>query len=187
MKSKTIFIIPLLLGVLYGCNSDTEVDKEDIVTGNQSSVDNTTSDTGTGNTGANDMGTDNTGTNNAGQNGNENQQNGTQAANVNFPFTYFELDVDYANDISYNAEYANDGNNIAAEFEDEKNNVDTNGDQAYNSIRPSLEKLTFDENSSDEDVRKEVIQAFGLDENYTEFELEVKFQNDKVKHYRDKK
>lgn len=183
---KGILTLPLLLGFLYACNDDdTKVDQDEIVTGNESNAgttNNTANDTGTTDNTAND-----TGTNQTGENGGDNQQNGIQAGDVNYPFTYFELDVDYANDVSYNVEYANDGNNISSEFEDEKNNVDTQGDQAYNSISPSLETLTFDENSSDEDVRSDVLKAFGLDENYTSFELEVKFQNGDVKHYHDKK
>ena len=168
---KGILILPLLLGVLYACNDDTEVDKDELVTGNNNNVNETTDNT------TNENGT--TGTN---DNGAENQQTGNQVS-VNYPFTYFELDVEYANDVSYDVEYANDGTNISAELEDDFNRVQSEGDPAFNSISPYLEKLTFDENSSDEEVRDEVLKTFELENNYTSFDLEVKFESGKVKKY----
>ena len=176
---RGILTLPLLLGLLYACNNDnTKVDKAADVTGNNSTVDETTNNNNT---------TNNTGTTQPSQNDNENERTGIKVADVNYAFTDFDLDVEYANNNSYDVEYENDGNNIYAELDDEIKGVEYKGDQAYDNFVNALKQLTFDVTTSDEDVRKEVIKAFALDENYQSFELEVKFQNGEEKHYHDNK
>ena len=175
---RGILTLPLLLGLLYACNNDdTKVDKDEDVTGNNSTV----------NEKMNNNTTNNTGTTQSSQKDNENERTGIKVADVNYAFIDFDLDVEYANDNSYNVEYENDGNNIYAELDDEIKGVEYKGDQAYDNIVKALEQLTFDKTTSDEDVRKEVIKAFDLDNNYQSFELEVKFQNGEEKHYHDNK
>jgi hypothetical protein len=172
---RGILTLPLLLGLLYACNNnDTKVDKE--VTGNNGTADETRN---------NDNTTNNTGTTQPSQNENERTQ--IKATDVNYAFTDFDLDVEYANNKGYDVEYENDGNNIYAELDDEIKGVEYKGDQAYQNIVKALEQLKFDETTKDEDVRKEVIKAFALNENYQSFELEVKFKNGEVKHYHDNK
>lgn len=157
--------MPLLLGLLYACNNDdTKTDKD--VTGNNSTGDETANNKNT--------------TNNS---ENENERTGIKVADVNYAFTEFDLDVEYANRNSYDVEYENDGNHIYAELDDEIKGVEYKGDQAYDNFVDALKQLTFDETTSDEDVRKEVLTAFALDENYKSFELEVKFKNGEIKHY----
>lgn len=173
---RGILTLPLLLGLLYACNNDnTKVDQDKDVTGNNSTVDETTNNNNSNTT------------NNTGTNDNDNERTGIKAADVNYAFTDFDLDVEYANRNSYDVEYENDGNNIYAELDDEIKGVEYKGDQAYDNFVNALKQLTFDETTSDEEVRKEVIKAFALDENYQSFELEVKFQNGEVKHYHDNK
>ena len=174
---RGILTLPLVLGLLYACNNnDTKVDKNEDVTGNNSTVDETTNNN-------NNTNTNNTGTTQPNQNDNENERTKIKAADVNYAFTDFDLDVEYANNNSYDVEYENDGNNIYAELDDEIKGVEYKGDQAYDTIVDALKQLTFDETTSDEDVRKEVLKAFALDENYQSFELEVKFKNGEMKHY----
>ncbi|MFL0581723.1 YusW family protein [Solibacillus silvestris] len=164
---KGILTMPLLLGLLYACNNeDANVDKDKEVTGNNSVVDETTNNNATNNT-----------------ENEEDERTGIKVADVNYTFTDFDLDVEYADHKSYDVEYENDGNNIYAELDDDLNGVKYNGDKAYENFANALKQLTFDKNTSDEDVRKEVLKAFALDENYQSFELEVKFQSGEEKHY----
>ena len=161
MKVKSLLTVPLLLGVLAGCG-DNEVDKDEVVT--------------------NPTPTEETATENANQ---ANEQNGEQQQEVtSYNFEHFDLDVEYENDVSYNVEYNNNQNEITAEFEDDANKVDVSGDEAYNQIAPFLEQLTFDETTEDQEVLNQVKTAFGLDEGYNEFELEVKFINGEKKEYK---
>ena len=169
---KGILTLSLLLGLLSACNNDTKVDKD--VTGNNSTVDETTNNNTTNNTGTN-------------QNNNENERTKLKAADVNYAFTDFDLDVEYADNKSYDVEYENDGNDIYAELDDKIKGVKYKGDQAYENYVNALKQLTFDNTTSDEEVRKEVLKAFTLDENYQSFELEVKFKNGEEKHYHDNK
>lgn len=170
---RGILTLPLVLGLLYACNNnDTKVDKDENVTGNNSTVDETTNN-------------NNAGTTQTSQNNNENERTGIKVADVNYAFTDFDLDVEYANRNSYDVEYENDGKNIYAELDDEIKGVEYKGDQAYDNFVNALKQLKFDETTSDEEVRKEVIKAFALDENYQSFELEVKFQNGEEKHYQE--
>lgn len=167
---RGILTLSLVLGLLYACNNnDTKVDKDENVTGNNGTVDETTNN--------------NTETTQPSQNDNENERTGIKVADVNYAFTHFDLDVEYADRNSYDVEYENDGNNIYAELDDEIKGVEYKGDQAYDNIVNALEQLTFDKSTSDEEVRKEVLKAFALDENYQSFELEVKFQDGEEKHY----
>ncbi|MEK3765549.1 YusW family protein [Solibacillus sp. FSL K6-4121] len=162
---KLLLTMPLLLGLLYACNNDDTKTNKD-VTGNNSTVDETANNKNT--------------TNNS---ENENERTGIKVADVNYAFTEFDLDVEYANRNSYDVEYENDGNNIYAEIDDEIKGIEYKGDQAYENFVDALKQLTFDETTSDDDVRKEVLKAFALDENYKSFELEVKFKNGEIKHY----
>ena len=162
MKLKALYTIPLLLGMLVGCGND-DIDQDELVTNptpaNESATDNTT------------------------QTGELKEE---QLYKDSF-ITHFDLDVEYANDVSYNAEYTNNQNQVSAELEDEINKVNASGDEAYNLLLPSLEQLTFDEKTEDQEVLSQVMTAFGLEDNYTEFELEVKFKNGEVKEYNFKK
>ena len=162
---KLLLTMPILLGLLYACNNDDTKTNKD-VTGNNSTVDETANNKNT--------------TNNS---ENENERTGIKVADVNYAFTEFDLDVEYANRNSYDVEYENDGNNIYAELDDEIKGIEYKGDQAYENFVDALKQLTFDETTSDDDVRKEVLKAFALDENYKSFELEVKFKNGEIKHY----
>ena len=161
---RGILTLPLLLGLLYACNNDEGDKGKD--TDNNSTVNETTNNNNT--------------TNNT---ENEHERTGIKVADVNYKFTEFDLDVEYADHKSYDVEYENDGNNIYAELEDGPNSVTYKGDKAYDKLVDALKQLTFDETTSDEDVRKEVLKAFALDENYESFELEVKFKNGEEKHY----
>jgi len=159
MNLKWFLTIPLLIGVLVGCGDD-DVDQDEVVTNPAPTTETATEDA------TNTEGQDNA------------QQN-----NSSLNFTHFDLDVEYANDLSYNVEYTNNQNQITAELEDEINNVKASGNEAYNKFSSNLESLTFDENTEDQEVLNEVLSAFNLDENYTEFELDVKFENGEVKKY----
>ncbi|SOB98650.1 YusW-like protein [Ureibacillus xyleni] len=162
---KSFLIVPLLLGVLFGCNDDNDVDQDEVVTD--------TNKTGQ---------TENTQNVTAGQTTNDQNTENTQ-----YNFTHFDLDVDYANDFSYDVEYNNNQDVATAEIDDEINKVELKGDDANNQLAPQLKKLTFDENSTDEEVVNEVLSAFELEDNYQNIELEVKFNNGDVKRYNFKK
>jgi hypothetical protein len=99
----------------------------------------------------------------------------------------FELSVEYAKDKEYKVEYETLDNETEASIEDEVNDKHLQGDEAMDELMPLLEQLTFNEKTSKENVIKEVIAAFNLNEDYQEFELEVQFNDDTIKEYEDHK
>lgn len=101
-----------------------------------------------------------------------------------FNFTHFDLDVQYANNKSYEVSYENEVTGVEAKIEDEVNNKKIQGNEAMDTLTPIFESLTFISTTANEEVTKEILQKFNLPDNYKEFELEVKFSNDTVKEYK---
>jgi hypothetical protein len=92
-------------------------------------------------------------------------------------FIEFSLDVDYLNKENYDAEYDQENDKLEASIEDDRNQENLNGNAAYERLNPLLEKLTFDATTPDDQVIAEVLKVFSLDDNYTEFDLEVTFHD----------
>lgn len=112
---------------------------------------------------------------------------GVTTENNPFNFTHFSLDVKYANAKEYDAEYKNDSSGVEAEIEDNIHNEHVKGNAAYDKLQPYLKSLTFDSATQDAAVVSEVLKAFGLTEDYAEFELEVRFNDGTKKEYKMKK
>lgn len=115
------------------------------------------------------------------------EKNGGQAINSALPFIHFDLDVEYAQDVDFSADYESERNGLEAEINDERTNRRLQGDEAFTELSPILEQLAFRENTSEEEVIAEVLDAFQLDDNFVEFELEVTFANGTRKKYQQRK
>lgn len=164
-KTLKVLSVPLAaMLVLAGCGDDDEV-KNPPVEKNETQ---TTPETGTEE--------------------NENQaqtETGTEDENLPFTFKAFKLEVDYkGNDNDYEAEYDAMGAQTEASIEDESNKHEVRSDEAMEELTPILEKLTFTQDSTDDEVIQEVSKAFDLKDDYQEFELEVTFNDGKTKVYK---
>lgn len=140
--------------------------------------------------GNNDANNDNTPTEQEGNTdtGQDNAQSGTTADRdstdtANLPFTSFELDVDYGENKSFEVDYDNERNDREAKIEDDNNNQVLSGEEAYQELNNRFKSFTFDKNTADEEVIKEVVKSFELNENYTKFELDIKFADGTEKEY----
>lgn len=103
-------------------------------------------------------------------------------------FYEFDLDVDYDSGRDYELEFDGDRDlKMEASIEDELNDKHLNDEEAINEIVPILEKLTFTKDTKQEDVIKEILQAFQLPENYQKFDLEVEFSDHSKTDFRDSK
>ncbi|RJR09541.1 hypothetical protein C4588_04850 [Candidatus Parcubacteria bacterium] len=98
-------------------------------------------------------------------------------------FTKFDLDVEYKDNKKYEADFEAEGNG-EAEIEDTINDHTLKGDEAYKEISPMLEQLKIDANSDEQEVVTQVLEVFGLEKDYTEFELEVTFNDGTSKEYK---
>lgn len=182
---KAILSVPLALGLLYGCNANegdqVTVDNAENNAQTDGTEDNTGIDTQTeGQTQQDENGQDSNATD---QNVTDDQHEGEAHVDTPYNFTHFDLDVDYDGDKSYEVDFENNQKGMSAELDDDINNVHATGDDASNKLVKYMESLTFNADSDPQDVLSQVITAFDLDENYREFDLEVRFTNGEVKEY----
>lgn len=102
-------------------------------------------------------------------------------------FAEFELEVEYDDDKEYEAEIEKKpSGEYKSELEDELTNTHLKGDEAFDHIYPILEKLSFGKDAPMDEVIDETLQAFELDANYDEFEIEVTFHDGTELEYEDK-
>lgn len=103
-------------------------------------------------------------------------------------YTDFELSVEYSNHEEYEAELELERDNrVKAEIEDELKGIEIKGPQAFDELYPLVEELTIQQDTSKEDAIQEVLKVFSLEDNYTEFELEIKFKDGTKIEFKDKK
>ena len=114
----------------------------------------------------------------------EQVDNGNNTVTLNHNFAEFNLDIDYSPTEKYEASFEKDVDGFEASIEDQINNENFHGNEAYDKLNPILEKLTFDATTPNEQVIEEVLSAFGLNPNYIEFELDVLFSDGTPKEYR---
>ena len=115
---------------------------------------------------------------------NNNNNNNNNTINLTHKFAEFNLEVDYSPNVKYDASFEKDVDGIEASIEDQVNNINLHGNEAYDKLNPILEKLTFDASTPNEQVIEQVLSTFGLDSNYVEFELDVLYTDGTQKEYR---
>ncbi|MDZ5471598.1 YusW family protein [Bacillus sp. 31A1R] len=101
-----------------------------------------------------------------------------------FNFSSFDLDIEYEQNKSYDASYENETDEMEAEIKDQIKDVQLQGDEAFERLKPLFQKLTFDQTTEDEKVIEEVLNVFELDSSYKKFELEVEFSDGTEKEYK---
>ena len=103
-----------------------------------------------------------------------------------FSFEKFDLDVEYGDGESFEVDYAEKNNGqIEADWEDERNNESLTDVEAMEKIKPVFDSFSFNEESSETEVINEVVDGFELNNDYTDFELEIDFPNNTEKEYED--
>ncbi|MBX0356314.1 YusW family protein [Halobacillus sp. Nhm2S1] len=100
------------------------------------------------------------------------------------PFQQFDLEIDYVDTLSYQIKYVSNEAQTRAvinEIGEEK----ISGEKALDQLTPHFMELSFDEDSSEQEVIEDVLQVFGLDETYKEFKLRVVYSNGLEAEYED--
>lgn len=164
--------IPLSLFVLAACGDNND---EVTNTPENAPTEGTTENNNTANDGVtnNDMNGEGATTNNTVVN------NTTNA----FDFTEFSLDVDYSATQDFEVDYENEQSGVEASYEDEANNERYYGDDAYDRIEQVFQSFKFNKDTAEEEVIKEVLNAFNLPDNYQKFDLEIRFADGTEKEY----
>ena len=109
---------------------------------------------------------------------------GNDTVTLSHNFAEFNLDVDYSATEKYEASFEKEVNGIEVRIEDDINNENLSGNKAYDVLNPILEKLTFNSTTPNEQVIEEVLSAFGLNNTFVEFELDVLFSDGTIKEYK---
>ncbi|MER2088727.1 MAG: YusW family protein [Sporosarcina sp.] len=122
------------------------------------------------------------------QNTNVANQEDMQKKMDELEYVDFELSVDYANHKEYEAELErNSDNSIKAEIEDSLNKVKKKGSEAFNELYPMVKQLTITQQTNKADAIQEVMSAFDLPKDYTEFEMEIRFNDGTKIEFEDRK
>lgn len=102
---------------------------------------------------------------------------GMKAQMDELDYSVFELEVDYGRDKEYEAEIEQEEGNVEADLEDEINDKDLNGEEAFNKIYPLVKQLTIDKDTDKDEAVTEVLDVFELDDDFEKLELEITFSD----------
>ena len=171
--------IPLSLLLLAACGNDNN----DEVT---NTPENAPTEGTTNNNGTTDNNNNNGTTNNDmnGEGATTTNNAVTNANNNAFDFTHFSLDVDYGGAQEFDVEYENEQSGVEASYEDDVNNNRYYGNDAYDRMESVFQSFKFNKDTSEDEVIKEVLNAFNLPEDYQKFDLEVRFADGTEKEYK---
>lgn len=179
-KIMTLFLILLLSAVLAACgnsNKATETPNNDT----------TTEEPNDGAAGG-DINDDNQTDDNNGANNNQTKGDSDQADFSNdYVFTSFDLEVDIENnddaiDVDYEVDI--DDNETEASYENKPENINLRGNEAMEELDNIFTSFQFDENTPDEEVINEVLQAFNIPEDAAKVDLEIEYGDNVEKEYR---
>ncbi|MET3575484.1 YusW family protein [Bhargavaea ullalensis] len=94
-------------------------------------------------------------------------------------YTEFELEVEYADGKEYEAEIEKKSDNtVKAEIEDSLNGVKKKGLDAFNDLFPLVEQMDITTGTDKAEAIRQVLSTFSLPDDYTKFELELRFKDD---------
>lgn len=103
-------------------------------------------------------------------------------------FNEISIEIIYQDGKEYEVEIDQDRNEpMEAKVEDDLNNAFLQGKDAFDHIFERAKKLEITKENSDQDVIKQVLQSFNLPEDYTEFEIEITFNDGKKLDVEDRK
>lgn len=176
---KLIFLIALFF-LLGACGDEEEVQ-------NPPQTDDTeqgTVDDGTGDN-TNDEATDDSMDDNA-DDTTGNATNGNTTGEAKYGFTDFSLDVDMdGDDDAIDVDYEVEANSIEASYKDKEQGIDLAGDEALQELDGIFSAFEFDENTPRDEVLQEVREAFQVNEDAKNVELEITFSSGTEIEYND--
>lgn|SRR5699024_8781999 len=102
-------------------------------------------------------------------------------------FNEIEIEISYGSDQEYEAEIEHhDNGDIGADLEDELSGEDLDNDlDAFNKLYPLVKQLEIEQDTDKEEVIKQVLDVFDLENNYEKFEVEITFDEGTKLSYED--
>ncbi|QUW22849.1 YusW family protein [Sporosarcina sp. Marseille-Q4063] len=191
MKKITLFIALLALSlVIVACGTtkkdDNQTqDKQTVEDTNDDVTNGTDGNAGTDGTDGTDDTDENTGTNTNETNAGDEDE---LAKMDELDYEEFSLEIEYGNQDEYEAELEKNMNNtVEAKIEDSINGVEKNGTEAFNELYPLVESLTINQETGKEEAIKEILEVFNMNNDYSKFEVEIKFKDGTKIEFEDKK
>lgn len=120
---------------------------------------------------------ENTETNKDADSSDELRENVDEIVDAPYSFLKIEVEVDIDGvDDALEMEYEVKRSKIKASYKDKSKKIDIKDEEAMNKLESILDGFTFDENSSEDEIIKDVIEGFSIDE-YDEIEIEINFKD----------
>lgn len=111
----------------------------------------------------------------------------TEAVESEFGFTSFDLDIDTAEQRdAVEASFEVETNGVEAEYVNSLDSQKLHGDEAYEFLKPIFTDLALTNDMTKEEVIEKVNTAFGISD-YTEFDLEILYEDGQEIEYKDNK
>ena len=102
-----------------------------------------------------------------------------------FGFTELDVNVDFPDmDDMIELNYEEDRDKVEAEYKNKMTETDLSGNDAMDEIEPGLSQLELTTDTADDEAITQVIEAFGIDNGYTEIEIEVRYPDGTEKEYK---
>lgn len=102
-----------------------------------------------------------------------------------FGFTELDVNVDFPDmDDMIEITYEEDRDKVEAEYKNQMTETDLSGNDAMDEIEPGLSQLELTTDTPDDEVITQVIEAFGIEDGFTEIEIEVRYPDGTDKEYR---
>ena len=83
-----------------------------------------------------------------------------------FNFTNFSLDVEYSGNKNLDVSYENEYTGVEASYENDLTNEKISGNDAFSKMKPMFEGFTFDLSTPNDEVIKQVKEAFEVGDDY---------------------
>lgn len=134
------------------------------------------------NNGTQEQPTDSGGTENASPEGGLDQDS---IGGETFGFTELDVNVDFPDmDDMIDISYEEDRDKVEAEYKNKMTKADLSGNDAMDEIEPGLGQLELTPDIADDEAIAQVIKAFGIEDGFTEIEVEVRYADGTEKEYK---
>lgn len=101
-----------------------------------------------------------------------------------YGFTDLSVEVDMPDqDEALDFSYEEERGQVEAEYENKTDGVDLTGDDAFNELEQGLSQLNLTPDTPDDEVIKQVVEAFGVDANFKKIEIEIDYADGSDKNY----
>ncbi|WP_088009421.1 YusW family protein [Indiicoccus explosivorum] len=106
-----------------------------------------------------------------------------EAGGVAFGFTDLEVEAVLAEGGDFYASYEEERDDVTAEYQNAAEEVDVEGNDAWDAIEPAIQELEIDPEMTDEEVLAAVAEAFGIDGAYESLSVSVTYEDGTEEEY----